>query len=348
MISPRGPETGQLGDLCSNRIMTEQFRALVVLLGVSFAACAYASAAKPPKVVFIGDAITYFWGSGFAANPNWLNRGSNGPPNQNQAYQIQARFQSSVVSLHPAIVHILAGSEDVATANDATFTTTVQSVQNSIIAMITEAQNADIQVILGTIPPQLASTSGTIVPVFQPVLILQINAWIESYGAANHIPVVNYHDALCLCVGSTNPTQSSSTLLTSSGVLPSASGYNAMTTLAENAIATLGLPINGGSLQNVATIFQQRTPQTNATSVPPGTSVQFTANGVFGHSVPSTMLNTDFNGLNGTWTTSSPGVMSIGYNGGAFAISPGTATITYTSPQGIKFTPWIMTVQGPD
>jgi hypothetical protein len=121
-----------------------------------------------------------------------------------------------------------------------------------------------------------------------------------------------------------------------------------MTTLAENAIATIGLPIDGGSLGNLATLYQQKTPQTNATSVPQGTSVQFTAYGVFGHSVPSTMLNTSFTGLNGTWTSSNPGVMSIGYNGAAFAVAPGTATITYTSPQGIKFTPWTMTVQPVD
>src|ERR1700761_7202930 len=186
------------------------FRLLIALWGIGFFASAMAHGANPPKVVFIGDPITYYWGTGFAANPNWLNRGSNGPPTQNQAYQIEARFQTSVVALHPAIVHILAGSEDVALADDATYTTTVQNVQTSIMAMVAQAQNAGIEVILGTIPPQLASTSGATVPVFQPVLTLQINAWIESYGAANNIPVVNYHDALCLCVGSTNPTLSAS------------------------------------------------------------------------------------------------------------------------------------------
>jgi lysophospholipase L1-like esterase len=326
-------------------IMIERFKVFVVLLGISLVVSASAAAAKAPKVVFIGDAVTYNWGSAFAANPNWFNRGSSGPPNQNQAYQIEARFQSSVVALHPDIVHILAGTEDVALADDATYVTTVQSVQTSIMSMVAQAQSANIQVVLGTIPPLLASTSGSSVPVFQPVLTLEVNAWIESYGQANNIPVVNYHDALCLCVGSTASAQSSSTLFTASGTIPSQAGYEAMTALAEAAINTIGLPLDYGYLGNVASPFQQPSQETNATAVPQGTSVQFTAYGVFGHSVPSTMINTSFSGLNGTWASSNPSVMYIGYNGAAFAVAPGTTTITYTSPQGIKFTPWTMTVQ---
>ncbi|MGC2398374.1 MAG: GDSL-type esterase/lipase family protein [Acidobacteriaceae bacterium] len=325
--------------------MTERLKIFFALFSISLVVCTSAAGAKPPKVVFIGDTITYNWGSAFAANSNWFNRGSPGPPTQNQAYQILARFQTSVIDLHPAIVHILAGTEDLALADDATYATTVQSVETSIMAMVTQAQNANIQVILATIPPLLATDSGSTVPVFQPVLTLQINAWIESFGLANNIPVVNYHDALCLCVGSTESTQSSSSMFTASGVIPSASGYAAMTALAETAVATLALPLDYGYLGNVAAPFEQSSPELNATTVPQGTSVQFTAYGVFGHSVAGTMINTDFAGLNGTWTSSQTSVMNVGYNGAAFAVSPGTATITYTSPQGIKFTPWVMTVQ---
>jgi hypothetical protein len=38
----------------------------------------YARQQAPPKVVFIGDYITYYWDSAFAANPNWINKGSTG------------------------------------------------------------------------------------------------------------------------------------------------------------------------------------------------------------------------------------------------------------------------------
>lgn len=316
-------------------------------LGLCLFVCnaASAGAAKPPKVVFIGDAITYDWGVAFAANPNWFNRGSAGPYNENAAAQILTRFQSDVVNLHPAIVHILAGSEDVLEADDASYGITVQNVQTSITAMVTEARNANIAVVLGTIPPLTIGDSATTLGIYQPVLTLQINAWIEGYGLANHIPVVNYHDAICVCVGSTDPNDASNSMINASGLIPSAAGYAAMTSLAEIAIATYGLPLDSGYLGNLASIPEQRLPQTNLNAVPQGTSLQFTAYGVFGHSVPGAMTNTDFGGFNGVWTSTNPSVMYVGYSGVAFAASPGTATISYTSPSGVHFTPWVMTVQ---
>ena len=49
----------------------------------------------PPKVVFIGDYFTYNWTSGFAANPNWINKGINGTDFAGQhSYDTLARFQS--------------------------------------------------------------------------------------------------------------------------------------------------------------------------------------------------------------------------------------------------------------
>jgi lysophospholipase L1-like esterase len=327
--------------------MTGHYKVSIVLLATSLLVftSAPAAAAKPPKVVFIGDAITYNWGAGFAANPNWFNRGSGGPPFENAASQILARFQSDVVNLHPAIVHILAGTEDVALADDASYGITVENVQTSITAMVTEARNANIQVVLGTIPPLLAGGSGNTAGVFEPVLTLQINAWIEGYGLMNHIPVVNYHDALCACVGSTDSNQAMTSMFTPSGLIPSVAGYAAMTPLAETAIATLGLPVDYGYLGNLASIPIEGAPQSDVNSVPQGTSLQFTAYGVFGHSVLGVMMNTNFAGLNGTWTSSDPSVMYVGYSGTAFAISPGTATISYISPSGVSFAPWVMTVQ---
>jgi acyl-CoA thioesterase I len=327
--------------------VTERYRVLAALsrLCLLFLTSLPAVAAKPPKVVFVGDAITYNWGAGFAANPNWLNRGSAGSPFQNTASQILARFQSDVVNLHPAIVHILAGSEDVALADDASFGLTVQNVQTSITAMVAAATNANIQVVLGTIPTLLTGVGGSAFGVFQPVLTLQVNAWIEAYGQANHIPVVNYHDALCVCVGSIDSTEAMPSMFTASGFIPSAAGYAAMTPLAETAIATLGLPLDTGYLGNVALSPGQIAPEMNVNTVVQGTSLQFTAYGVFGHSVPGTMLNTDFAGLNGIWSSSDPTVIYVGYSGTAFAASPGTATINYSSPSGVPFLPWVMNVQ---
>jgi len=313
---------------------------------------ATATAAPAPKVVFIGDAITYNWGQAFAANHNWINQGTGGNPLKNATYQILARFQSDVVDLHPDIVHILAGTEDVALADDATYGITVQNVQTSITAMVEEARNAHIQVVLGTIPPLLGGVSGAVPGVFQPTLTLQINAWIEGYGLANHVPVVNYHDALCVCVGSTAPNDAEASMFTPSGFIPSATGYATMTSLVETAIATIGLALNSGYLGNLALVPHEVTRQSDVTKVPQGSSLQFTAYGVYAaygaaakDDIVKTMTNTDFAGLNGSWTSSDPTVMYVGYSGTAFAVSPGKATIDFISLEGVHFKPWVMTVE---
>jgi hypothetical protein len=77
-----------------------------------------AAATTPSKVVFLGDWVTYYWTSGFAANPNWINQGIPGVYAGNSSEALAA-FQADVVSLHPAIVHIMLGADDASTATDA-------------------------------------------------------------------------------------------------------------------------------------------------------------------------------------------------------------------------------------
>jgi uncharacterized protein YjdB len=55
-------------------------------------------------------------------------------------------------------------------------------------------------------------------------------------------------------------------------------------------------------------------------------------------------VNDTFAGSSGTWASSSPLVMSVSQTGLAWALAPGTAAITYTSPSGVKFSEWIMYV----
>jgi hypothetical protein len=49
-------------------------------------------------------------------------------------------------------------------------------------------------------------------------------------------------------------------------------------------------------------------------------------------------------GSNGTWVSRNPLVMSVNQQGYAMALTPGTTNITYTSPTGVKFSEWTMTV----
>jgi hypothetical protein len=57
------------------------------------------------------------------------------------------------------------------------------------------------------------------------------------------------------------------------------------------------------------------------------------------------MLNLNFQGSNGTWTSRNPMVMYISQTGYATAITPVTAIIRYTSPGGVAFSEWIMYVK---
>ena len=297
--------------------------------------------APAPKVVFLGDGATYNWGlpansNAFQANPKWSNQGL---PRFQTSSEMLARFQSDVVSHHPAIVHILAGAVDIQMVNGANRALLVQNFESNMMGMIAEAAHANIKVILATIPPQLiANTVQEPQPwmVFEPTLTKEINAWIESYGQTNNIEVLNYHDVLCACVGSSNPARSGYyPLMAADGSSPSPAGYAAITQIVEAAIATLELTLTSGYLTNDGNLHR----------VVEGNAVQFAAFGFYSDGIPRPLLNTDFAGMLGTWSSDNPSVMYVGYDGEAFAFSPGEASISFTSLSGTRFSPWPITVE---
>jgi hypothetical protein len=224
--------------------------------------------------------------------------------------------------------------------------------------MVEQAKAANIKVILGTEPTQPINPNMT-----------PINAWIEAYGAANNIPVINYADALCGCVGSVgaslgvtgyfygttaNPSGTYLPLLAPTtyydAMTPTAAGYALMTQLAQNTIATVsGVTLKSGHLQNIDIStygdgwFGEPFP-TNENHALVGTILQFVPYGVYSDGSARTLTNTNFAGSSGTWTSSNPGVMVINQSGQSWAVSPGTTRISYRSPNGIYFSPWDMTV----
>jgi lysophospholipase L1-like esterase len=209
----------------------------------------YARLQRAPKVVFIGDYITYEWASAFAANPNWINQGD--PVPFSGSGSALARFQSDVVSLHPAVVHIMVGAFDAAFVSDESALFVFQGFLSNLDAMVKEAKAANIKVILGTTPPVSTIDSS---------YITQINAAIAGYGAVNNIPVIDYADLLCGCPSlstnpfplyTTNPLMMPSLIVQlvptgSTGLLPSTAGYAQMTQLAETAVATVNLTLKSG------------------------------------------------------------------------------------------------------
>lgn len=333
----------------------------VLLAGFTSAAVSAPTTATPPNVVFIGDEITFFWSSGFAANPNWINEGLPGfglLGGQTSA-TVLARFQSDVVSLHPDVVHILVGANDAADAHDADWTLKVPGFLAALDEILAEAKAANIKVVLGTSPAALAINYS---------IMQQINAVIENYGAAHEITVINYGDALCDCVGSTSSpaaagsigndfttgnaliVQTAEPWPVNSGLLPSTIGYDLMTQMAQATLNTMNVTLKSGWLQNVEQANYNEdggVPIPNVTNVSPSAVIQFTPYGVYNDGSQQPLQNTNAEGSSGAWTSSNSLVMSVNQQGLAFALSPGTATIRYVSPGRVKFSPWVMYVGQP-
>jgi hypothetical protein len=277
------------------REMTKHYKVSVAFLALFLSAFFSASAATAPKVVFIGDWITYSWTSAFAANPNWINKGESEIGGQcctepGNATETLYRFQSDVVSLHPDIVHIMVGAGDAYIVYDSGFQLYIPGFLTSLDNMVKEARAANIKVVLGMESPNFSFEQE-----LEP-----LNAVIAAYGAANNIPVINYGDALCNCVGSTstltgysmqpqpsgadinnNPYLTPYPTQELDGAVPTTAGYALMTQMAETAIASMTLTLKSGYLQNSQ--YPQSNEGTNSNgitlnvnAVAPNAVIQFT------------------------------------------------------------------------
>jgi Bacterial Ig-like domain (group 2) len=320
-----------------------------------------------PKVVFIGDYVTAQWASAFAANPNWINQGN---PQGICCFDTPVMNMAPVIALHPAAVHIMIGQSDAAAVHSDDYNDYITGVVNEISGLVQQAKAANIKVILGIEPYVL--TGGQSPPL--------VNAVIAGYGAVNNIPVINYGDALCTCVGSvgsapgfgSNPAttgDSSYDVFNLYGggqyfeaapagtfldfpfpeEIVTPTGYSLMTTLAESVINTMNLKLETGWLSDVGkadlnTDYEGPT-LVNVNTVSPQAVLQFIPIGLYSDGSQHAVINTTFQGSSGTWTSSNPLVMYVSQTGVAWALSAGTTTIKYTPPNGAPFAPWVMYVE---
>ena len=144
---------------------------------------------KGPVAVFIGDSITWQWareGVGhpefFSAN-NYVNKGISG----NKTGDMLARFKTDVVDLDPHCVVIEGGTNDIAASS-------AESILERIKKMAKMAQDADIPVIVGSVPP---SNSFPKVPDFRPQdHIPGLNAIIKAWADGAGIAYADYYSVL--------------------------------------------------------------------------------------------------------------------------------------------------------
>lgn len=176
------------------------------------------------RVIFMGDSITEGWhfDVSFPGKP-YINRGISGQTTP----QMLLRFRQDVIDLHPKVVVILAGTNDVA---GNTGPMTPEQTEGNIQSMAEIAQASGIRVVLCSIPPSNKFPWRPEVGNPAPT-ILAINAWIKAYAAEKGFPYVDYHSATKDAENGLPPN------LSKDGVHPLPAGYAIMAPLAEAGIA---------------------------------------------------------------------------------------------------------------
>jgi lysophospholipase L1-like esterase len=175
------------------------------------------------RVVFLGDSITEAWAREplLAGNPHYVGRGIGGQT----APQMLVRFRADVVELKPRIVHLMAGTNDVAENFGAE---TDDDVIGALESMAELARIHGIAVLLASIPP---AADFPWHPGLRPVARLRrLNARLRAYAASTGIGFVDYWPVLATAEGALRPEYSTD------GVHPNADGYRAMEPLARAAI----------------------------------------------------------------------------------------------------------------
>ena len=179
---------------------------------------------QPVRAVFIGDSITEWWLTTAPAMfaGGIVDRGIAGQTSP----QILLRFTQDVVRLRPRVVHIMAGTNDLA---GNTGPTSAQEYANAITAMVDIAQANGIAVVIGSIPPAAAFNWR---PDYRPASqIAALNGWLRDLARQRGAVFADYHAALADADGAMKPS------LSGDGVHPNAAGYAIMEPIARAALA---------------------------------------------------------------------------------------------------------------
>jgi lysophospholipase L1-like esterase len=184
-----------------------------------------APAAREKRVVFMGDSITDAWGRShgkFFPGMPYVNRGISGQTTP----QMVLRFRPDVINLHPKVVVILAGTNDIA---GNTGPATLEEIEGNLSSMVELAKANKISVVVSSvmpvcdyIKPQTARRP--------PEKIIALNVWIHEYARAHKLVYLDYYSALI------DDQKMLKKELTYDGLHPNDAGYAAIEPLASEAI----------------------------------------------------------------------------------------------------------------
>jgi lysophospholipase L1-like esterase len=185
-------------------------------------------AAGETRVVFFGDSITDLWklDEYFPGKP-YINRGISGQTTP----QMLIRFRQDVIELHPKVVVILAGTNDIA---GNTGPMRLEDIEANYASMAELARANSIRVVFSSVLPVHNYTpQSQNIPVGRPPeKILSLNRWMKDYVAAH--PDCSYLDYFSAMVDEQGLMKKE---LADDGLHPNSVGYKRMAPLAEAAIA---------------------------------------------------------------------------------------------------------------
>jgi len=176
------------------------------------------------RVVFMGNSITEGWirtHPDFFAGKPYVNRGISGQTTP----QMLVRFRPDVINLKPALVVILAGTNDIA---GNTGPSTLEMIMDNLISMTELAKANNIKVVLSSVLPAFDYPWK---PGLQPAeKIASLNAMIKSYADKNGIVYIDYFSSMA------DDRKGLKKELSGDGVHPNDAGYKVMEPLVETAI----------------------------------------------------------------------------------------------------------------
>lgn len=180
--------------------------------------------AGSPRVVFYGNSITEGFAPYFAElfpGRDYIGRGIGGQTTP----QLLVRFRQDVIALKPAVVVILAGTNDLA---GNTGPSSLEMIQDNLASMTELAQANGIRVVLASVLPAFDYPWK---PGLEPApKIAALNAWMKQYAARTRAVYLDYHSAMADDRGGLPRS------LSPDGVHPNAAGYRVMAPLAQKAI----------------------------------------------------------------------------------------------------------------
>ena len=191
------------------------------------------AALKPPapgenRVVFFGDSITDIWhlDEYFPGKP-YINRGIGGQTTP----QMLVRFRQDVIDLHPKVVIILAGTNDIA---GNTGPMRLEDIEDDFASLADLSRANGIRVIYSSVLPvhNYTERSKDFFAQRSPEKILALNKWLMNYcsTAANGCAYLDYFSAMVDDKGLLKKD------LADDGLHPNAAGFKIMAPLAEAAI----------------------------------------------------------------------------------------------------------------